>query len=84
MQKFFFGETDNRKTSNFSQDCFNLVSIVCIEKKIPVQSAIEYVFVMFESAIRRWFDLRAQIPKFDPHTDEIVSKLVEGMEYSIR
>ncbi len=25
-----------------TQDYFNIVSIVCIEKKIPVQSAIEY------------------------------------------
>ncbi|MCJ1345756.1 hypothetical protein MMC31_003965 [Peltigera leucophlebia] len=64
-------------------DYFNIVSIVCIEKKIPVQSAIEYVFVMFESAIRRWLDARAQIPKFDPQTDEIVSKYFEGLEYLI-
>lgn len=61
-----------------------VLSIVCIQKKIPVQSAIEYVFVMIESAIRRWFDVRAQIPNFDPHTDEIVSKYIEEIECSNR
>lgn len=70
-------------TFSFQEYC-NLVSIVCIQKKIPVQSAIEYVFVMIESAVRRWFDVRAQIPKFDPHTDEIVSKYIEEIECSTR
>lgn len=59
--------------SHYSQDYFNIVSIVCIEKKISVQSAIEYVFVMLESAVHCWSDLRTQIPKFDPQTDGIVS-----------
>lgn len=39
---------------------------------------------MYESAIRRWFDLRAQIPKLDPQTDESVSEYVEGLEYLVR
>lgn len=81
--KFIFGRL-TKKPLTLSQDYFNLVSIVCIEKKIPVQSAIEYAFVMHESAIRRWFDLRAQIPKFDPQMDEIVTEYVKGQEYLIR
>lgn len=38
---------------------------------------------MLESAIRRWLDVRGQVPKFDPQTDAIVSKYVEGLEYLI-
>ncbi len=69
--------------SQYTQDYFNIVSIVCIEKKIPVQSAIEYVFVMLESAVRCLSDLRSQIPKFDPQTDGIVSIYFEGLDYFI-
>lgn len=69
--------------SHYSQDYFNIVSIVCIEKKISVQSAIEYVFVMLESVVHCWSDLRTQIPKFDPQTDGIVSIYFEGLEYFI-
>lgn len=58
--------------------------IVCIEKKIPVQWAIEYNFDRLESAIHRWLDLRAQIPKLDPKADEILSKYIEALEYLIR
>ncbi|MCJ1269585.1 hypothetical protein MMC22_009477 [Lobaria immixta] len=58
----------------------NLVAIVSITKDIPVQVALEYVFLMFQWAIDRWFELRSQIPKFDAETDEIVSKYVRGLE----
>lgn len=67
-----------------TQDYFNLVSIVCMEKKIPVQSAMECVFFKLESAIARWFDVRSQIPKSDPKTDENVLRYVEELEYLIR
>lgn len=69
--------------SHYSQDYFNIVSIVCIKKKIPVQLAIEYVFVMLESAVRCWSDLHAQIPKVDPQTDGIVSIYFKGLRYFI-
>lgn len=45
-----------------------------------MQVALEYVFLMFQWAIDRWFELRSQIPKFDAETDEIVSKYVRGLE----
>ena len=55
-----------------------------ITKDIPVQVALEYVFLMFQQAIDRWFELRSQIPKFDAETDEIVSKYVRGLERMAR
>lgn len=43
-----------------------------------------YVFHMFQEAVNRWFELHSQIPKFDPETDEIVSKYVRGVERMAR
>lgn len=45
---------------------------------------MEYVFLMYQWAVNRWFELRSQIPKFDSDTDEIVSKYVRGIEQLVR
>ncbi len=66
------------------QDPFNLVTIVRIEKKTTVQLAIDRVFSMIQSAVTQWVETRAQIPKFDPKTDEIVSRHVENLELFVR
>lgn len=55
-----------------------------VTKDIPVQLAMDYVFLMYKWAINRWFELRSQVPKFDPETDEIVSKYVRGLEKMVR
>lgn len=43
-----------------------------------------YLFQMLQEAVNRWFELHLQIPKFDPETDEIVSKYVQGVERMAR
>lgn len=55
-----------------------------IEKDIPVQAAITYVYIMCKSAMDRYFELRAAVPSFDPETDEIVAKYVRGTEWTVR
>lgn len=45
---------------------------------------MEYVFLMYQWAVNRWFELRSQVPKFDPETDEIVAKYVRGVERLVR
>lgn len=57
---------------------------MAITKDIPVQVAIEYVFLMYQWAVDRWFELRSQVPKFDPETDEILSKYIQGVEQMAR
>ena len=69
---------------NKEQSCgdhANLVAVVAIEKGIPVQSAITYVFVMVQEAVNRYQESLEQIPKFDPEIDAIVLKYVRGIEY---
>ncbi|MCJ1468394.1 hypothetical protein MMC07_007022 [Pseudocyphellaria aurata] len=61
----------------------NLVAIVSVTKDIPVQIAMEYVFLMYQWAVNQWFQLLTQIPKFDPETDEIVSKYIRGLEHLV-
>lgn len=64
-----------------NQDHFNLVAIIAIKKEIPVQVAIEYVFLMIETAVARFFALKAQIPTFDRETDIQVARYIEAIEY---
>lgn len=57
---------------------------MAIEKDIPIQAAITYVYVMYTSAMDRYFELCAAVPSFDSETDEIVSRYVKGTHYLIR
>lgn len=55
--------------------------MIAIKKEIPVQVAIEYVFLMIETEVARFFTLKAQIPKFDRETDMQVARYIEAMEH---
>ena len=61
-------------------DHANLVAVVAIEKGIPVQSAITYVSVMVQEAVKRYHENLKKIPKFDPRIDALVLKYVGGIE----
>ncbi|MCJ1347352.1 hypothetical protein MMC31_005575 [Peltigera leucophlebia] len=62
-------------------DHFNLVAVVALEKGLPVQVALEYVYLMFQSAVSRFENAKFQIPTLDPENHEIVSKYVEGLGF---
>lgn len=55
--------------------------MIAIKKQIPVQVAIEYVFLMIETEVARFFALKAQTPKFDRETDMQVARYIEAIEH---
>ena len=58
--------------------------VVAIEKNIDVQSSIEIVLSMIQSTINRYFEIKANLPKFDSKTDELVPTYINGIEYVCR
>ncbi|KAF6227937.1 hypothetical protein HO133_007665 [Letharia lupina] len=66
--------------ASWTNDYQNLVAVVAVEKKLDVQSAIQFVFVMIQSAIDHYFEARKRVPKFDPKTDDLVSRYIRGIE----
>lgn len=57
---------------------------MALEKGLPVQVALEYVYLMFQSAVRRFQNARAQIPTLGPENHEMVSKYVDGLGFLCR
>ena len=57
---------------------------MAIEKNLDVQSAVQFVFTMIQSAVNRYLEVKASVPKFDPETDELVSKYARGIECCTR
>lgn len=57
---------------------------MALEKGIPVQVALEYVYLMFQSAVGRFENAKAQIPTLDLESQETVSKYVEGLGFLCR
>ena len=57
---------------------------MALEKSLPVQVALEYVYLMFESAVSRFENAKAQILRLDLESQEIVSKYVEGLVFLCR
>lgn len=57
--------------------------MIAIKKDIPVQVAIEYVYLMIETEVARFFALKAQTPTFDLETDIQVARYIEALEYMI-
>lgn len=55
--------------------------MIAIKKEIPVQVAIEYVYLMIETEVARFFALKAQTPKFDQETDLQVARYIEALEH---
>lgn len=55
--------------------------MIAIKKEIPVQVAIEYVFLMIETQVALFFALKAQTPKFDRETDIQVARYIEAIEH---
>lgn len=53
---------------------------MAIEKDIDVQAAIEIVLIMIQSTIDRYFEVKAYLLKFDPKTDELVSRYAIGID----
>ena len=51
---------------------------------MDVQSAIQFVFTMIQSAVDRFLELKVRVPKFDPETDELVSRYTQGIECCTR
>lgn len=68
----------------YLQHYSNLVAIVAEENKLLVESAIEDLFLMVKSAINRWREAHGWILKFDPKTDDVVSKYVHALELYTR
>ena len=58
--------------------------MVAIEKNIDVQSAIETVLSMIESTINRYFEVKANLPKFDSKTNELIPTYLNGIGYVCR
>ena len=54
----------------------NLVAIVAIEKQFLIQSSISCVFIMIQSAIDRYLEARARVPKFDSEMNEVISRYI--------
>lgn len=57
---------------------------MALEKGLPVQVALEYVYLMFQSAVSRFENAKFQIPTLDLENHEIVSKYVEGLGFLCR
>lgn len=57
---------------------------MALEKSLPVQVALEYVYLMFQSAVSRFENAKAQIPTLELESQEIVSKYVDGLEFLCR
>lgn len=61
-------------------DYQNLVAVAAIEKNLDVQSAVQFVWAMVLSAIHRYFEVKARMPKFDSNTNELVSRYINAGE----
>lgn len=57
---------------------------MALEKDLPVQVALEYVYLMFQSAVSRFANARAQITTLDPESHKIASQYVEGLGFLCR
>lgn len=57
---------------------------MALEKSLPVQVALEYVYLMFQSAVSRFENAKAQIQTLELESQEIVSKYVDGLVFLCR
>lgn len=57
---------------------------MALEKSLPVQVALEYVYLMFQSAVSRFENAKAQIQTLELESQEIVSKYVDGLMFLCR
>lgn len=57
---------------------------MALEKGLPVQVALEYVYLMFQSAVSRFANARAQIVTLDPESRKIASEYAEALGFLCR
>ena len=56
------------------------MAIVAIQKNLPVQAAIDFVYSMILEAIARFWREREQVPSFGEKVDLVVRKYLRGVE----
>jgi hypothetical protein len=56
------------------------VAIVAIQKNLPVQAAIDFVYSMICGAIARFWREREQVPSFGEAADLVVQQYLHGLE----
>jgi len=56
------------------------VAIVAIQKNLPIQAAVDFVYSMILEAIARFWREREKVPSFGGRFDPVVRQYLRGVE----
>jgi hypothetical protein len=56
------------------------VAVVAIQKGLPIQDAIDFVYSMILEAIGRFWREREKVPSFGEKVDPVVRQYLRGVE----
>ena len=59
------------------------MAIVAIQKDLPVQAAIDYVYSMIQAAIARFWREKEKVPSFGEKVDPVIQQYLRGVEIYI-